>query len=231
MFVNVSYCCFISCHICCSLCGKYPVLKCWESFCSCYFDKVSLVKKNKTIKIKNWIKKEKTRLLYQWLKQEQKIKNKKILQLLLCLRDCAQWDFITHFFHAFFLKLSLQLCFSLGASWAGEFNCLLYLTRSNSNCTVMSIHSAHSVAPPTVTVALTLVDTLLNEWPQVSQTRDQTTIKMKEINTVLLWQLELSCCQGSKCRLDKIGKWASYRREECTFREDELKRWNTFITS
>lgn len=50
----------------------------------------------------------------------------------------------------------------------------------------MSIHSAHSVAPPIVTVALTLVDTLLNEWPQVSQTWDQTTIKMKEINTVLL---------------------------------------------
>lgn len=50
----------------------------------------------------------------------------------------------------------------------------------------MSIHSTHSVAPPIVTVALTLVDTLLNEWPQVSQTWDQTTIKMKEINTVLL---------------------------------------------
>lgn len=46
-----------------------------------------------------------------------RFKNKKILQLLLRLRDCAQWDFITHFFHAFFfLKLTLQLCFSLGAS-------------------------------------------------------------------------------------------------------------------
>lgn len=31
-----------------------------------------------------------------------RFKNKKILQLLLRLRDCAQWDFITHFFHAFF---------------------------------------------------------------------------------------------------------------------------------
>lgn len=33
-----------------------------------------------------------------------RFKNKKILQLLLRLRDCAQWDFITHFFHAFFFK-------------------------------------------------------------------------------------------------------------------------------
>lgn len=51
-----------------------------------------------------------------------RFKNKKILQLLLRLRDCAQWDFITHFFHAFFFKADFdflkltQLCFSLGAS-------------------------------------------------------------------------------------------------------------------